>query len=58
MCYFCHDLKNNQMAPSHKSRNCRDKRNNYYDICNQKTQHNVQQNNGYEKRWPRCMKHT
>lgn len=29
MCYYCHDLKHNVRAPSHKSINCRDPNNKY-----------------------------
>jgi hypothetical protein len=27
MCYYCHRLKNNVSAPSHRSKNCRDRSN-------------------------------
>ena len=29
MCYWCHKLKHNEKAPSHKSENCRDKLNSH-----------------------------
>jgi hypothetical protein len=49
MCYYCHQLKNNVSAPSHRSENCRDRSNTHSKYYRADGDPNVRSTSGHER---------